>query len=117
MKGRLKSIRYALDGVVAFFRSEPNAVIHLVATVLVIILSVVVKLQQAELLTIVIVTGLVWMAELFNTAIEKIMDFISPDKHPAIRFIKDISAAGVLISALVALVAGGIIFLPKLFLQ
>lgn len=114
MKDRLKSIRYALDGVVAFFRSEPNAVIHLVATTLVIILSVVLKLHQAEILTLVIVTGFVWMAELFNTAIEKIMDFISVEKHPAIKYIKDIAAAGVLVSALVALVAGCVIFLPKL---
>lgn len=115
MKARLRSINYAMQGVTAFFRSEPNAVIHLVATIFVIILSVTLSLNRAEIFTLIIVTGFVWMAELFNTAVEKIMNFISAEKHPAIKQIKDISASAVLIAALTALIAGFIIFLPKIF--
>jgi diacylglycerol kinase len=57
---------------------------------------------------------LVWAAELFNTAIEKLADTVSKDFHPSIKFVKDVSAAAVLLSALAAFITGAIIFLPKL---
>jgi diacylglycerol kinase (ATP) len=55
------------------------------------------------------------MAEIFNTAIEKIMDFVSPELHPEIKLIKDLAAAGVLLAAFTALVTGAIVFIPKFF--
>jgi diacylglycerol kinase len=88
---RRRSFGYAWQGVQAFFRDEHNALIHLAGTALV-----------------------VWMAELFNTAIEKIMDYMSVEKHPAIKYIKDISAGAVLIAALTALLTGLFVFIPKL---
>ena len=57
--------------------------------------------------------AVVWMAELFNSAIEKAMDFISTEKHPQIKLVKDLAAAAVLITALAAVIVGGIIFIPK----
>jgi diacylglycerol kinase len=57
---------------------------------------------------------MVWVAEIFNTAIEKTMDFISRERHPQIKLIKDLAAAAVLVTAFSALITGAIIFIPKL---
>ena len=67
-----------------------------------------------ELLALVIVTGGVWITELINTAIEHIMDMISPEKHPEVKYIKDLAAAAVLMAAIVALTTGSIVLLPKI---
>jgi len=73
------------------------------------------KLSSNEIICLVIVTGLVWVAELFNTAIERIMDFVSGQRHPGIKIIKDLAAGAVLLSAVTAFITGAIIFIPKLF--
>ena len=77
-------------------------------------MAIVFNVSKIEMAILLLVAGFVWTAELFNTAIEKIMDFISKERHPEIKFIKDISAAAVLISAIVSLITGAIIFIPKL---
>jgi diacylglycerol kinase len=64
---------------------------------------------------LLIVMALVWITEIFNTCIEKVMDFVSPEYHPKVKVIKDIAAAAGLIMAIVAVIAGGMIFIPKLF--
>ena len=84
-------------------------------TILVIGAAVFFKVTQGEAFAITLVTGLVWIAELFNTAIERLSDIVSKDFHPSIKFIKDISAAAVLVSAVIAMITGSIIFLPKIF--
>jgi diacylglycerol kinase (ATP) len=58
---------------------------------------------------------LVWVAEIFNTVIEQVMDFISPTYHPQVAFIKDLAAGAVLISAVIAAITGLIVFIPKFF--
>jgi len=114
LRARLKSFRYAFDGINAFFSSQHNAIIHLMITIFVFIAAVFFNVNREQLISIIIVTGFVWTAELFNTAIEKLADMISKDHHPQIKFIKDVSAAGVLLSAIAAFLTGAIIFLPKL---
>jgi diacylglycerol kinase (ATP) len=114
IRARVGSIRYAINGLVDFFRGEHNAWLHLIATVAVIILSLVFPVSRTELLALVFAVGFVWTAEIFNTVIEKIMDFIAPDIDGRIKFIKDLSAAAVLISAITALTIGCIVFIPKL---
>ncbi|MBD0276616.1 MAG: diacylglycerol kinase family protein [Bacteroidota bacterium] len=113
-RARLNSFRYAGQGLRALMRTEHNAWIHLVLTILVLVLSIVLKISRGEALALVIVIALVWMAELFNTAMEKIMDFISKEHHPHIQVIKDMAAAAVLIAAVAAVVVGCLIFIPKL---
>jgi diacylglycerol kinase (ATP) len=112
---RRNSFRFAIKGILYLFRSEPHAWIHLVFTILVFILTVRFGLTAREMAPLVIVIGLVWMAELFNTAIERIVDFISPSYHRQAGIIKDMAAGAVLIAALTAVVTGAIIFLPKIF--
>jgi diacylglycerol kinase len=114
LAARLKSFRYALDGIRQFFAWQHNAVLHAVATVMVIVLCFVLKLRTMEWLFIIVSIGLVWMAELFNTAIEKLCDLVSPGFNPKVKFIKDVAAAAVLVAAITAAITGLIIFIPKL---
>ncbi|HKB45826.1 MAG TPA: diacylglycerol kinase family protein [Chitinophagaceae bacterium] len=111
---RGRSFKYAFEGIKVFFRSEHNAWLHLLGTITVIILAVVVHVSRIEIIALTFAIGFVWTAELFNTAIEKIMDFVSMEQDPKIRFIKDLSAAAVLVAAVVAVITGCIIFIPKL---
>jgi diacylglycerol kinase len=97
-----------------FFFEEHNAILHLLATVVVTIMVVYFRIEGAELLALVIVTGGVWVAELLNTAIEQVMNMVSPERHPNVKYIKDLAAAAVLVAALVALITAGIIFIPRL---
>ncbi|MGZ3956137.1 MAG: diacylglycerol kinase family protein [Flavisolibacter sp.] len=113
-KARLKSFRYAWEGIVSFFRWEHNAQIHLVVTILVAILSLTLKLANWEAVAVVFSVALVWVAEMFNTVVEKTMDYISTVTHPQVKMIKDIAAGAVLITAIAALIVGCIVFIPKL---
>lgn len=112
---RARSFGFAFDGICTFFKTQHNAIIHAVATIAVIVTGFSVHLAATEWLFITIVIAMVWAAELFNTAIEKLCDMVSPQRNPAIKFIKDVAAAAVLVTAIAAVVTGGIIFLPKLF--
>lgn len=113
LKARVKSFGYALEGIKKFFACEHNAWIHLAATIVVIVLGIVTNVSHLEAVALVIVVGLVWVAELFNTAIERVADFISTGINPRIKIIKDISAAAVLMAAIIAVVTGCFIFIPK----
>ena len=111
---RAKSFQYALAGVINFFKTEHNALIHLLATIVVLVLAVMLRVSGLEMIALVLAIGFVWVAELFNTAIEKIMDFISAEQDPNIKFIKDLSAAAVLLAACTAIAVGCFVFIPKL---
>lgn len=113
-KARLKSFQYAFDGINAFFESQHNAIIHLIITIFTFMAMMFFDVSKEEAIAIIVATGFVWVAELFNTAIEKLADMVSKEFHPAIKFIKDVSAAAVLLSAITAFLTGAIIFLPKL---
>lgn len=110
---RAKSFSYAADGLKALFINEHNARIHVAITLIVIVLALIFGVTKFEALVIVLLTGFVFVAEIFNTAFEKTMDFISTEKHPQIKLVKDLAAAAVLIAALTAAIAGCIIFIPK----
>ncbi len=114
LRSRLNSFGFAFSGLAAFFRQEPNAWLHLIATLTVFMAAWYFNLSFYEVIALIIVTGSVWVAEIFNTAIERIMDFISTEKNPDIKFIKDLAAFGVLLSAITAMVTGAFIFIPKL---
>jgi diacylglycerol kinase len=106
----LRSFGYAVEGMVALFRYENNARFHLLAALVVVIAGIIIGLTYLDWVIIAIVIGGVWAAEAFNTAIEKLCDVVSPGIHPQIKAIKDLAAAGVLIMAGTAALAGVIIF-------
>lgn len=113
-KQGIKSLGFAINGFLLAFRTEHNLRIHLLATFLVLVGAITISVSFTEAAILCIVTGMVWMAELFNTAIEKLCDFICPEKSAAIKVIKDTAAAAVLASAMVAIGTAGFIFIPKL---
>lgn len=116
LRARSKSFSYAFSGVKFFFQQEHNAILHVVATILVICLAFIFPVSTVEIILLTFSVGFVWAAELFNTAIEKTMDFISKEKQAPIKYIKDLSAAAVLIAASTAFVTGLLVFIPKLLL-
>lgn len=111
---RARSFRFAFEGIRDFFKSEPNAWIHLVATVIAVDIGFILEIGLLEWVAIIIVIGMVWTAEMFNTALEKGMDLVSPGKDPRVKFVKDVSAGAVLVTAMIALITGLIIFIPKI---
>lgn len=114
LQNRLKSFSYAFNGLKVLFKEEHNARIHLLVTILVIILGLVFQVSLIEWIILIFAIGFVLISEIINTAIEQIADFISPQKHPKIKIIKDLAAASVLISSICAFVVGLIIFIPKI---
>ncbi len=112
---RIKSFGYALQGLKSFFKTQHNAWIHVAATVVVIVAGFVFKVSSMEWIALSFAIALVFISELFNTAIEFLCDKISPELDPKIKLVKDISAAAVLIAAIVAVVIGAIVFVPKVF--
>ena len=113
VKARLKSFRYAFEGLNNFFSAQHNAIIHLLMTFAVVFAAIFFNVNRGEAIAIILAAGFVWAAEFFNTAIEKLADIVSKEFHPGIKFIKDVSAAAVLLSAITAVLVGAIIFLPK----
>jgi len=113
-KSGIYSFRYAFSGIISLIKNEHNARIHLIAAFLAVILGIILRLSVTEWLFISLVISLVFITELINSAIEMMADLIDPDVNHEIKQIKDYGAASVLISAIIAVIAGGIIFIPKL---
>ena len=114
LKKRLKSFKYAFQGVIELVRSQPNMWIHLLAAVAVVIAGFILSVTQIEWVLLVLCISLVLTAEAFNTALEYLTDLVSPDYHPLAGKVKDVAAAGVLIISIGAAIIGLIIFVPKL---
>ncbi|WP_266368530.1 diacylglycerol kinase family protein [Tellurirhabdus rosea] len=110
----LRSFRFALAGIRDLFLLENNAKVHLLVAGLVIAAGFWLELSTTEWALILTQIGLVWMAEAFNTALEKMADLVSPGYHPVIKAVKDLSAGAVLMVVLIAVVVGLLIFGPKL---
>lgn len=113
-KERAASFGYAWKGIRSFFETEHNAWIHCFLTLVAFCMSAVLNVSKTEFILLLFVITLVWTMEIINTAIEKAMDFISLEKHPQIKLVKDLAAAAVLVAAVAALLTGTLIFLPKL---
>ena len=95
-------------------KSQHNAWIHAVASVVVFVVGLWLRISPLEWGLVVLAVTIVWMAEFMNTAIEAIVDMVSPDFHPLAKVAKDVAAAGVLIGAGGAILIALLIFVPKL---
>jgi diacylglycerol kinase len=113
LKKRIHSFKYAFAGLADLFRSQPNARIHLVFTILVLLLGGYFKISTTEWSLLLICISLVLSMEALNTAIEHLTDLVSPDYHPLAGKAKDVAAAAVLLAAFGAIIVGLIVFLPK----
>lgn len=114
LKKLIRSFGYAFTGFYELIKSEQNARIHLFISICVIIAGFLFQISATEWSIVALCIGLVFAAEAFNTVIEKLVDHLFPQKHETARLAKDIAAGAVLFSALMAVVCGVIIFLPKL---
>jgi len=116
IKDRVKSFMYAFNGLKLFLTTQHNAWIHIVAAIVVVVLGFVLKVDRYEWCIFVFAIALVLVTEMLNTAIEFLCDKVSKEIHPAIKKVKDVSAAAVLIAAIAAVVVGLIVFVPKVLL-
>ncbi|HEY4108418.1 diacylglycerol kinase family protein [Puia sp.] len=114
IRSRLISFTHAFRGIRNFVLYEHNARIHFTATIAVLIAALVFKVSCPEAATLAGVIGLVWVAEIVNTCFEKLADHITKQRHPEIKIIKDLAAGAVLVAAIIAVIAGLFIFIPKI---
>ncbi len=113
-EARLNSFRYAFRGLSALFSDEPNAVIDVIILAIVVIAGILLGISKSDWIAIAVVSSLVITTEAFNSALENLSDFVCPEKDERIKKVKDLAAAGVLVSAIGAAVAGLIIFVPEI---
>ncbi|MEO0898506.1 MAG: diacylglycerol kinase family protein [Bacteroidota bacterium] len=111
---RIKSFGYAFKGIATLFKTQANAKLHLLAVVLITLLGLYLQLNISEWCHIIICMAMVIMAEAINTAIEFMIDLVSPDYHPLAGKAKDVAAAAVLLSVIFCAVVWGLIFIPKI---
>ncbi len=112
----IRSFRHAFRGSKLLFQNEYNLYIQSIIAVFVLGLAFFLKISNTEWIFLLLVIFLVLFSELINSTVERIMDFLHPMRHDAVRDIKDLSAAIVLFSSFFAFVVGALIFLPKLLL-
>ena len=114
LKKRLASFKYAFAGIRNLFKTEPNAIIHLIAAILAIALGFFLSISKTEWCFVIFAIVLVFSAEAFNTAIEHLTNLVSPKYNELAGKAKDTAAAAVLIVAIGSAIVGLIIFLPKI---
>jgi len=114
VRKRVKSFKYAFSGIALLFRHEHNSRIHLAAAVVVSIAGFCFHIGIYKWLAVVFAIGLVFMAEILNSAIEHITDIISPEYNHKAGQVKDLAAGAVLLASVTALVIGVIVFVPEI---
>jgi len=108
------SFGHAFRGVILLVRTQRNARVHIAALLAVVAAGIAVGLSPVEWGIVVLASALVLGAEAMNTAVEKLADRVSPERHPLVRDAKDAAAAAVLISAIAAAALGALVFIPAL---
>ncbi len=112
---RIKSFAYALRGIGFMLKTQHNAWIHALASVIVIVAGLALKVQATDWRWLIVAIAMVWVAETFNTAVEYVCDVVSPGYSEAVKHAKDIAAGAVFLCAVAAVLIGGITFWPYVF--
>lgn len=112
--GRLKSVVFAFKGALKLITTEHSVMVQSSLVVLMTIAGFYFEISTTEWMFQILVFGLVLSIEGLNTAVEKIADFVHPDYHERIGFIKDIAAGAVFFAAMTAIAIGAIIYIPKI---
>jgi diacylglycerol kinase (ATP) len=115
LSGRMKSFKYALQGAYKLAKTEHSVIAQLSIGVFITIAGFYFGITKTEWMFQILTIGLVLSIEGLNTAVEKIADFIHPEFHERIGFIKDIAAGAVFFAAMTAIVIAAIIYIPYLF--
>lgn len=114
IKKFLLSFTYPIKGLKYAYRNEQNLAVDVGVALLVTILGFIFKLNLTEWAILALTIGLVISCELINTAIEAVVDLVTEDYHPLAKVAKDTAAAAVFVFAIIAVIVGLIIFMPKL---
>jgi len=115
MRRFLASLRFAASGIAQGVRNERNMRIHLIAAAAVVLLAIWLDIRPVEWAVLLALCGLVISLELVNTAVERVVDLVSPKRHPLAKAAKDAAAGGVLVAAMFAAAAGLIVLGPPLW--
>ena len=107
---RIKNFKHAYEGLKYAIINEHNMKIHLIVAAIVMVLALISDLSKVEFLLLLLAVSLVFIAEIVNTALEKLVDFVSPDYHEMAKVVKDTAAGAVLLAAGFSLVTGALIF-------
>jgi diacylglycerol kinase len=114
LRTRVAAFRHAFSGWWHVLRTQRNAWIHAVISVIVVVLGFWLRIGPYDWLFLVVAAAFVWFAEFLNTALEAVVDLASPQKHPLARVGKDVGAAAVLIAAGAAAIIGLVVLGPPL---
>ena len=115
IRARGASFSHAVRGLRFMVKTQHNAWIHAVVTIMVCAAGLVFQISRIEWCLIALSMMTVWTAEAFNTSLERLTDLASPNHHPLAGKAKDVAAGAVLIAAIGAVVVGGIVFIPYLY--
>lgn len=111
MRQFAKALSYAVEGIRHAVSTQRNLRFHLLAAVIAVLLGFIKRLEQTEWMILTLLIASVISAELMNTAIEAVVDLISPQHHPLAKVAKDAAAGAVLVLSIGALVIGCLLFL------
>jgi diacylglycerol kinase (ATP) len=114
-RARARSFRYAFAGWAFVLRTQHNAWIHALISIFVVLLALFLGIPRQEWAILFLTMMVVWMAEFMNTAVEAVVDMVSPEFHPLAKVAKDVAAATVLVGALGAVLVGFLILGPPLW--
>ncbi|MCB2406405.1 diacylglycerol kinase family protein [Hymenobacter lucidus] len=115
LRRRVASFGHAFRGVASALRSEVHMRFHAVATVVVIGFGFYFGISRLEWALVALAVGTVWTAELLNTAIEVVVNLVSPDYHPLAGKAKDVASGAVLMAGFAALAVGLLVFGPRVW--
>ena len=113
LKGRIRSLKFAFKGAYLLITTEHSIMVQFSLGIIMTILGFVMHISATEWMFQLLAVGMVLVAESLNTGIEKLCDFVHIDYHERIGFIKDISAGAATFAAIIALIIGCIIYIPK----
>lgn len=115
IKKKSVGLKYAFNGLIYALKNEINMRVHGLIIVIVISFGFLLQVSFVEWVLLSLTFGLVLISELFNTAVEALLDYLAPEWNPKAGIIKDLTAAGVLVASFIAIVIGLIIFTPKIW--
>lgn len=110
----LKSFSYSIDGLKYAYKYEQSMLIHVIFTILVVAVNIVLQVDTMAWLITLIAIGMVLSAELFNTAIEAVVDLVTLEIHPLAKIAKDCGSAATFVLAIIAAALGVVVYFPIL---
>lgn len=106
--------RYAWTGICSAAKYERNFKVHIFSAIFVVLAGFLLGMNKVEWMILILTINAVFVSELFNSAIEALIDYLKPELHPKAKYIKDVAAGAVLLCAISAVIIGCLLFFPKI---